>query len=440
MSNARSDGIGAGSGFTVPGLGSLSKRMLEERGVRSLVDLARTDPYDPRFRILGEPFSAWVLYARAVIADEIVTAVDVTPSAIRVTCQKAHDRQASKNSVMGRLGIYDLYVDVELRERPESYEVVFSLKPEQMKFGMAQWMEYRNNALQLRNALRMKVAAAMSEAPIAVAKWPLEAFEKELEDAVREVDELRLLTKLYYRILSSDRLNAVVLWDRAAINRSLARNFLDEFTPKSAHIICGGNSSSDLQEQIALEGNDGVVLLDDFEKAVPEERRVLLDLMATRRTRVTFDGKRTEVTVKARFIFNLWQPERLDSPLLDPDFLGLVDIAMRMPRATERSAFDQSVGRGLPSAQEAKSAIQSTLAAEVIETGAPDDIRPRLAKYRAPRFMAGYGTRLETALTQLALAAARQRRSPIVERADYDDAFELVTSANTSLVFRQRKA
>jgi hypothetical protein len=439
MSNARADGSGSLASLKVPGLGSLSRTLLEEQGVRTMADLARTDPYDPRFRILGEPFSSWVLYARAVVADEIVSAVDVTPSAIRVTCHKTYDRLASRNALAGRLGIYDLYVNVELRELEGLYEVIFRLKPEQMKFGMAPWMEYRNNALQLKNALRIKAASALSEAPMAAALWPLDEFQAELEERVRGLDGLALLSKVHLRVLSSDRFNVIVLWDSDAFNRSLTRCFLDEFTPVSAHVLCGGNSPSEMQEQIALNGNDGIVVVDDFEKATPEEKRILLDLLATRRTRITYDGKRTEVNVKARFMFNLWAPNELDTPMLDPDFMGLIDLALRMPPAVDRKAFDEAVERGLPSAQEAKGALQAAMGSELMEMKPPAEMTEKLSKFKAPRFLAGYGSRVGNALEQLALGTARERRSSIVEEEDYEEAFELVRQANASLTFRQRR-
>ena len=440
MGIARADGNGTSTSLRVPGLGSFSRRLLEERGVRTMADLARTDPYDPRFRILGEPFSAWVLYARAVVADEVVISVDVTPGAIRVTCRKTYDKLASGNALAGRLGIYDLYVDVELWERPDAYEVLFRLKPEQMKFGMAQWMEYRNNALELRSALKVKTATLLSEAPMSEARWPLEAFEAELEERTKPLDGLRLLSRLYLRLLSSDRLNMMVLWDKEAYNRSLVRSFLDEFTPVSAHVLCGGNTSGEMQEQIALNGNDGVVIVDDFEKATPEEKRILLDLLATRKTKITYDSKRTEVNVRARFIFNLWVPDRLDSPILDPDFMGLVDLAVRMPPAPDRSVLDGTVESGIPSAQEAKGALQSTLRSEVRETDLPDDMAERLKKFKAPKFLSGFGSRLGNAAEELALGKARQRRSLAVETADLEEGLELVGLANATLTFRQRRA
>ncbi len=404
-----------------------------------MADLARTDPYDPRFRILGEPFSSWVLYARAVVADEIVTGVDVTPSAILVTCLKAHDRQASTNSVMGRLGIYDVYVDVDVRETKDSLQVRFRLKPEQMKFGMAQWMEYRNNALQLRAALRVKTGTLLSEAPMPVARWPLEAFEEELKEKTKELEGLSLLFRVYLRLLSADRLNAIFLWDREACNRSLARSFLEEFTPTVAHVLCGGNTPEEMQEEIALNGNGGMVIVDDYEKATPEEKRILLDLLATRRTKIFYEAKRTDVDVKARFVFNLWVPDKIDSPMLDPDFMGLVDIALRMPPAANKNALDELLGEGVPLAQEAKGALQSVSGSDVIETDMPADMQGLLRKFRAPRFLSGYGSRMENAVGELALANARQRRSSVVEGADFEEAWELVELSNASLSVKQRK-
>jgi hypothetical protein len=439
MGIARADGNGSSTALRVPGLGSLSKRLLEEQGVRTMADLARTDPYDPRFRILGEPFSAWVLYARAVVADEIVTSVDVTPGAIRVTCQKTYDRLASRNAVAGRLGIYDLYVDVEVRERQDAYEVLFRLKPEQMKFGMAQWMEYRNNALQLRSALKVKTATVLSEAPMTEARWPLDAFGEELEERTKSLDGLGLLSRIYLKMLSSGRLNMMVLWDKEAYNRSLTRSFLDEFTPVAAHVLCGGNTPGEMQEQIALNGNDGVVIVDDFEKATPEEKRILLDLLATRRTKITYDNKRAEVNVRARFIFNLWIPDKLDAPILDPDFMGLIDLAIRMPQATDKGALDEAVESGMPSAQEAKGALQATLGSEVMETELPDAMADQLKKFRAPKFLSGFGSRLGNAVEELALGTARQRRSSVVETADLEEGLELVSLANATLTFKQRR-
>ncbi|HVP24148.1 MAG TPA: hypothetical protein VMS77_09590 [Conexivisphaerales archaeon] len=439
MSNARPEGGSPPGTMKVPGLGSLSRRLLEEQGVRTMADLARTDPYDPRFRILGEPFSSWVLYARAVVADEIIKEVEVTPGAIRVTCLKTYDRLASRNSLLGRLGMYDVYVDTEVRERPDAYEVLFRLKPEQIRFGMAQWMEYRNNALQLKAALRMKVGEPLLEAPMVEASWPLERFERDLGERTIGLDGLELVAKLYLKILTTDRFNAVVLWDREAYNRSLTRSFLDEFTPVSAHVLCGGNTPEEMQEQIVLNGNNGLVMVDDFEKATPEERRILLDLLATRRTKITYDGKRTDVSVKARFVFNLWMPERVDAPILDPDFAGLIDLVVRLPAASDREALEPAVEGGIPSAQEAKGALQSAQDEVVMEAALPEDMGTALHRFKPPKFLSGYGLRLGSAARQLAVSCARQRRSPVVELEDLEAAFDLVQRSNSTLSLKPRK-
>ena len=440
MSNPRPDATGSSGSLKVPGLGTLSKQLLAEQGVRTMADLARTDPYDPRFRMLGEPFSSWVLYARAVIADEIITGAEVTPSAILVSCMKTYDKTVAKNSLMGRLGIYDVYVNVELREKPEAYEVLFRLKPEQMKFGMAQWMEYRNNAIQLKAAIRMKTGIVLSEAPIVAPRWPLDSFEEELRERTKEMEGLALLTRIYFRLISADRLNVIVLWDREAFNRSLARSFLEEFTPASAHVLCGGNTPEEVQEQIVLNGNEGVVIVDDFERVTPEEKRILLDLLATRRTKITYDGKRTEVNVKAKFVFNLWMPDRTDSPILDPDFMGLVDLAVRMTPAANKEALDEALESALPEVQEAKSALQSTTASEVLETDSPSEMKARLRKFKPPRYLLGYGARLDNSLRELSLGRARQRRSTLVEMEDFEEALELIELSNGTLSVRQRKA
>jgi hypothetical protein len=439
LSNARTDGGGATGALKVPGLGSLSRRLLEEQGVRNMADLARTDPYDPRFRILGEPFSSWVLYARAVVADEIVTRVDVVPDAIRVACLKTYDKEASRNALMGRLGIYDVYVDVEVRERQDSYEVFFRLKPAQMKFGMAQWMEYRNNALQLRASLRAKAGNVLMEAPVPAAKWPLDSFEEELREKTKGLDGIALLSLLYLKVLTTDRFNALVLWDREAYNRSLTRSFLEGFTPVSAHVLCGGNTPEEIQERIVLNGNGGVVVVDDFEKATPEEKRILLDLMATRRTKITYDGKRTDVNVNARFVFDLWMPEKLDSPILDPDFMGLVDLAMRMPPAPDKKGLYEIVEAGMPSAQDVKGALQSAMGAEVAMGEPPEELIERLKEFKPPRFLSGYGSRLEDAVVQLATSCARQRRSQLVEPEDLGMGLELAELCGATLAVRQKK-
>lgn len=439
MTEAHSERYNGTSPLRVPGLGTIARQLLEEHGVRTLGDLARTDPYDTRFRILGEPFPSWVMYARAMVAEEIIVHIEVSPRAIRVVCRKAYDRQASRNAVLGRMGVYDIYVNVGTAERPDSYEFLITLKPEQVKFGMAQWMEYRNNAVQLQRELEMKMASLQREAPLQEARWPLDSFVADLRERARGVQELEQLMELCYRICSTDSFNLLVIWDRDSMNRSLVRGLLAEFVPKCVHVICGGNSPVEMQEQIALEGDGGVVIFDDPDRGTPEEKKIILDLMATRGTKISYGGKRTEVSVRAKFILNVWQPERGDETILDPDALGLVHLALKLPPNTDRQAFKAALDKKPPVGQDVRDALAETLSAEVGLVEAPQNMLEELNGYRPPRHLEGYGERLDEALRQLAVALARQRRSPIVEPQDYDDSMDLIRAANSTLVHRSRR-
>jgi hypothetical protein len=63
----------------------------------------------------------------------------------------------------------------------------------------------------------------------------------------------------------------------------------------------------------------------------------------------------------------------------------------------------------------------------------------QLKKFKAPKFLSGFGSRLGNAVGELALGTARQRRSIAVEGADLEEALELVIRANATLTFKQRR-
>lgn len=80
----------------IPGIGPLTIRILTERGVQTVGELAKIDPYDEKFRVLGENLLSYVYYAMKAIADQVIKEVTVTPFHIKVVCSKDFDAEATR--------------------------------------------------------------------------------------------------------------------------------------------------------------------------------------------------------------------------------------------------------------------------------------------------------------------------------------------------------
>src|SRR5579875_1062131 len=175
----------------VPGLGSIASRILSDHHVRNLSDLARLDPYDERFTKLGEDFPRWVLHARNIIADEIIKNVEVRSDVIILCTSKIYDKEATLKSVLGRLGVYYIYVDSEAIEKGDEYEISIRLKPEQYAFAQAQWNEYKANASLLQELKRQKVISS---------RWKtLKDIDNELAKGLAELKDMLLFSRLCFR-------------------------------------------------------------------------------------------------------------------------------------------------------------------------------------------------------------------------------------------------
>lgn len=415
---------------SVPGLGSIAARFLIENQITNLADLARLDPYDERFTKLGEDFPRWVFHARSVVADEVIRSIEVRGEAIVIFTFRQYDKQATLKSVLGRLGVYYIYVDADVKDRADAYEITLRLKPEQFSFAQAQWAEYKANAVQLQQSIlgrgRKEQVAKESRG-----KWrSLLDLDYELAKSFRE--EVSLLFRLYLRLQVAPNMNMLVLWNDKAINRTLFRLAIENIAPRILHFVMGGCNLADVGVKVTTLKAGSIVIIDDVEKYTPEEKKFLLDLLAARRVQ---DGER-RIDAKCNIVMNVWLD---DAERLDPDLLGLVDLAVVMPetkynelevpetiRADDEdiAAIDELVTMSLGKSTQAR-----------IDEAFISAFRP----YKIPPYLGGYGSRLYNSLQKLAIANARIGYKDEVEESDITEASKIIQEALKTLKSPRRR-
>jgi hypothetical protein len=423
---------------TIPGLGSIAERTLTEKQVISLVDLARLDPYDERFMKLGEGFPRWVLHARNLLADEVIKSLSVTSESIRVTLSKLYDREVSVKSVLARLGVYYVYVDVDVREGAGTLEIVMRLKPEQVPFAQGQWMEYRANAEQLRTKLQSNPQTHPTEAATykSQGRWRnMNDFQAEAMQACGERSDMVFLLKVYLRLLLAESANLLVIWDENSMSRTSARIMLESFTPILSHIVLGGSGWSTLLQQVRPT-EWSVVIIDDYERATPLERKFVLELLSSRIVREKPEGVE-KTKVECSVMMNVWRNEEAGSRLLDPDLLSQFDLALKMPRARERvPKVDFFDGISREDSVSLSHLIQTLRHNRPIQKAPQQKYLARYQSYRPPAYLAGFGAQLPSCLEKLALAEARFGFRSEVGAEDYTEANRILQSALSSLSYR----
>ena len=405
---------------TVPGMGSIASRILSDHHVRNLSDLARLDPYDDRFTKLGEDFPRWVLHARNIIADEIIKNVEVRNDVIIVSTYKVYDREATLKSVLGRLGVYYIYVDSEAIEKGDEYEISIRLKPEQYAFAQAQWNEYKANASLLQELKKQKLLSS---------RWKtLKDIDNELGKELAGMKDLLLYSKLCFRAQLVKGMNILAIWKANSINRTYARLFVQNFIPRARVILLGDDENSRLGEVMLSCKEGSLLFVDDWEKAKSEERRILMEAMAYPKMQ-----NEEQWSKRGSIVFNVWSGSELK---LNYDMLGLLDIAFVMPDRDQQSRLPK-----LPESLK----INSTELERLVNSSAEREIKDAVSfQYSAPKnrihsSMKGFSPDFKNTIHMFAMAEAKVNGHVKVEESDIKEASFLVEEALDSLSYLEVK-
>ncbi len=410
--------IGYQSISVVPGLGSIASRILSDHHVRNLSDLARLDPYDERFTKLGEDFPRWVLHARNIIADEIIKNVEVRSDVIIVCTSKIYDKEATLKSVLGRLGVYYIYVDSEAIEKGDEYEISIRLKPEQYAFAQAQWNEYKANASLLQELKRQKVISS---------RWKtLKDIDNELAKGLAELKDMLLFSRLCFRAQLIKGMNVLAIWKAESVNRTYARLFVQNFIPRARVILLGDEENSRLGEVMLSCKEGSLLFVDDWEKAKGEERRILMEAMAY--PKLQYEEQWSK---RGSMIFNVWAGSESN---LNNDMLGLIDIAFVMPEQQSR----------LPKLPESLK-VNNTELEKLVITSSEREIKDAgslqysIPKNRIYSKLKGFSPDLKRTIHMFAVAEAKVNGHDKVEESDIKDASLLVEEALASLSYLEIK-
>jgi len=397
----------------VPGLGSIASRILSDHHVRNLADLARLDPYDERFTKLGEDFPRWVLHARNIIAEEVIRSVEVRSDVIIVSALKAYDKEATLKSVLGRLGVYYIYVDSDVRERGEEYEISIRLKPEQYASAQAQWSEYKANASLLQELRKQKVSS----------KWKkLKDIDDELTKGLADSNDMLLFSRLCLRVQLVKGINILALWEANSINRTYARLYVQNFAPRARGILLGDEDNSRLTEVIMSCKEGSLLFIDDWERAKSEEKRRLLEAMA-----YPFLQNDEQWSRRGAFIINIWSDF---APNLNYDILGLIDLAFLMPDRDEKSRLPELPESLKTRDEDLEKLVVSTVEREIKDEGSLQYNLPRNRNYP---MLKGFSPDLKRTVHMLALAEAKINAHDRLEESDVKQASLLMGDALASL-------
>ncbi|MEM0118417.1 MAG: hypothetical protein QXV32_08205 [Conexivisphaerales archaeon] len=403
---------------TVPGLGSIASRTLLDHNVRNLADLARLDPYDERFTKLGEDFPRWVLHARTVVADEVIRGIEVRNDAIFVSAAKNYDREATLKSVLGRLGVYYIYVDTDVRERGDEYEITIRLKPEQYPFAQAQWNEYKANASLLQELRKQRVV---------VSKWrSLKELDDLLTKAFSSSKDILLLSKLCLRLHLARALNLMVIWKAGSANKTSTQLLIRNLFPRVKHLTLGNSSQEKLAEAASLCREGWMIMVDDWARAEGEERGQLLEAMAYPKLMPDDDAW----SKRGAIILNCWAAE-LEK--LEPDLLGLFDIAMVMPDREGKDRLVQmpeQLRNSEADLSEIDKLLARTMERELRITAAPQNLEMKNVKHEG---LTGFSPDMNYVASRLAMAEAKLNLRERVEDLDYKEAYQLLNMAISSL-------
>lgn len=431
MNVAQRNPVGSQPLSMVPGLGSIAVRTFADYGVRNLLDLARLDPYDERFTKLGEGFPRWVLYARTALADEIIKGIDVNLAEIRVSVLRIYDPDVSVKAVMGRLGVYYVYVDVSAVEAPSGYAI--SISPKSEFVGSAQWNEYRTNASVLASKSQSKEQSRPQVVDLRRARWRnFRDFESELFDAIKERKDVQLLFRVFVKSLLCDRLNTLVIWGEDSANRTTVRHMLSKLSPHLVHITMGGNRPEKWVEAAKHLKRGGVLFLDDVERADPFERQAMLDILVARKF-FPAPGE-SAVEVVSNVMINAWH--RREAEILDPDVLGLINVPVKMPKSSSAATWVGFVEKISESDSDGLFRLTLDILNRPVPSMDRSVKRPVAPVFRTPEYLPGLGASLPAGLERLAEGIAKSKYKEKIEPEDLKEANSLMQECLRSVASR----
>jgi len=411
----------------IPGIGPLTIRLLTERGVHTIDELAKVDPYDERFRVLGENLLTYVYYARKAIADQVIREVTVTPAYIKVICSKDFDAEATRKAVMGRLEIYDLYVEWKVREGRDRWEFVFTLKPEFARYALADWHQYRFLAAELQKQLRFREKSVKRRQP--KRQFQLSKVLEPLPTPFKELLEIFC----YMQLVSN--FNLLVLLDKESVNRSILRNFLKAYTLKPVHWICGNEDVEGITMTL-VSSNEGTIFLESPHKARPSERVVLLSLLSSGTVTKESSGDVVEIPLKGNVVTMIQLGEE---PLPDREMLGLYHLAIKLPPLSKATQLKQVEMLKPRLEEEFREFVGERMDLSPGYMPMPEGIRSNVKQYNPPRDLPGFSVRLKEAVELLAKAHAKVNASPSITASDYKRAWRLVASALQTLSAKRKR-
>ena len=411
----------------IPGIGPLTIRILTERGVQTVDELAKIDPYDERFRVLGENLLSYVYYARKAIADQVIKEVTVTPSYIKVVCSKDFDAEATRKAVMGRLEIYDLYVDWKVKEGKDRWEFTFTLKPEFARYALADWQQYMFLAGELRRQLQLRERKGGKGQPgrqFRMAKV-LEPLPPPFRDLLEIFCHMQLISNF----------NLLVILDKDCVNRSILRNFLKAYTLKPVHWICGSEDMEGLTMTM-VSSNGGTMFLEGVHNARPNEKVMLLSLLSSGAVVKESSGEVVEIPVRSNVVTMIQLGEE---PLPDREMLGLYHLAIRLPPLKRGTQLRQVEMLKPRLDEEFREFVRERMELSPGYMPMPEGIRVSVKQYNPPRDLAGFSVRLQEAVELLARASAKFNASPSITVQDYKKAWKMVASALQTLSGKRKR-
>ncbi len=411
----------------LPGIGPLTVKMLMDNGIYTLEELAKVEPYDERFRILGENLLTYVYYARKWIAEQTVKEVVVTPSYIKVICSKDYDEEATKKAVMGKLEIYDLYVQCQVKEYKDRREFLFTLKPEMAKYALADWEQYRFLAKELQRQLKLKgkkVHLKQSHKP-----FSLEKALKGLPFPLKELTEVFMLAQFV------PNFNLLVILDKDSLNRSLLRNFLKAYTIKPVHWICGNNDPSDLSMAL-MSACGGTIFIDDPQLSSSVERTVLLSLLSSGKILRDTSGDVVEIPVDAKVVAMI---QLGNNGFLDREMLGLFHLAIKIPPLSKSTQISQVDILKPKESESFLEIVKERCNMKPSYMAIPEGIITSIKQYNPPKDMTGFAVRLKESVELLAEGSAKLSGNQAITVQDYNRAWRLITLALQSLSKKRKR-
>lgn len=412
----------------LPGIGPLTVRVLLENSVHTIEDLAKVDPYDERFKVLGENLLTYVYYARKAIADQTIKEVTVTPSYIKVVCGKEFDEESTRKAVMGRLEIYDLYVDCKVKEYHNRREFIFTLKPELARYALADWNQYRFLASELQRQIQVREMRVKKQTkpakPVSIG-----GIVEGLPSPLRELLESFLLIQF------SSNFNLLILLDKDSFNRSLLRNFLKAYALKHVHWICGNREAEDLGMAL-LSATNGTIFIDDPHKATPPERALILSLLSSGKVVKEVSEDLMEIPVNANLVCMV-QLEGRKMP--DREMLELFHLIIRIPPLSKGLQLQQVELLKPKEDERFREEVRTKLNFKPAYMAVPESVLSNVKRYNPPKELAGFSVRLKEAIELLALGNAKLAGSPNITLSDYKKAWRLVQTSLQTLSSKRKR-